>query len=166
MKPEQYYTEDDTLSTETRNRLWRQIARSMGQRRVLFAIRDARSFFAGMAAAVILFLSGAGFLSLMNAFIDARQPQEIRFDDAYRSAIREFESLVPPATPVTLTEPAADALQSKLRQVVLIDSAIVQLRSEIARTDVSPLKRLRLRQLYNMKLQVLQDIIQLGDFEL
>lgn len=166
MKPEKFYQNEDLPSGTARERMWRAISRGTGHSRALLIIRDARSFFTGMAAAMILLLSGTGVYSLANGFLESRQPREIRFDDAYRSAIREFESVLPSKATISSTEPAADIIQSKLNQLKLIDSAISELRSDIARTDLSPLKRSRLRQLYSMKLGVLQEIIQQGGIEL
>ena len=51
----------------------------------------------------------------------------------------------------------------KQQQLDLIDQAIRELRSNIARTDLSPVKQSRLRQLYSLKLQVLQDLLEHGD---
>ncbi len=166
MKAEEFYTDDDHPSRETRKKMWAVISRSTGQSRPLFAIRDSRSFFAGMAASLVLLLSGTGLYSLANQFLESRQPHEVRFDDAYRSAIKEFENVLPAPIPVVSSETNGGRLQSRLQQLALIDDAILELRVGIDRTDVSPLKRSRLRQLYSMKLQVLQDIIQQGDMEL
>lgn len=166
MKAEQFYTDNDRPSHEAKKRMWGVISRSTGPSRVLFAIRDSRSFFAGMAAAVLLLLSSTGMYFLANQFAESRQPNEVRFDEAYRSAIKEFEDVLPSPVQVSSVETSGGRLQSRIQQLALIDQAITELRIGIDRTDVSPLKRSRLRQLYSMKLQVLQDIIQQGDMEL
>lgn len=166
MKPEQFYRSDDHPSQQAKERMWRTISRSTGAATAILAIRDARSFFTGMAAAVVLLLSGTGFYTLVTQLVESREPREVRFDDAYRSAIREFEEVLPSPVRAASVESGSGRLQSRLEQLSLIDSAITDLRSDIARTDLSPLKRSRLRQLYSMKLQVLQEIIQLGGMEL
>ena len=166
MKAEQYYTDDDRPSRESRNRMWAVISKSTGQSRIPFAVQDSRSFFAGMAAAVLLLLSGTGMYFLANQFVESRQPNEVRFDDAYRSAIKEFEDVLPSPVQVTSVETNGGRIQSRIQQLALIDDAITELRVGIDQMDVSPLKRSRLRQLYSMKLLVLQDIIQQGDTEL
>lgn len=166
MKAEQFYTDDDRPSREAKKRMWAIISRSTGQSHILFAVRDSRSFFAGMAAAALLLLSGTGLYFLANHFVESRQPREVRFDDAYRSAIKEFEEILPSPVQVSSVETNGGRLESRIQQLALIDAAITELRLGIARTDVSPLKRSRLRQLYSMKLRVLQDIIEQGDMEL
>ena len=166
MMAEQFYKDDDHPTQRAKDRMWTAISKSTGPSRILFAVHDSRSFFAGMAAAFLLLLSGAGLYSLVNQFVESSQPQEVRFDDAYRSAIKEFENILPSPVHVSSVEANGGRQQSRLEQLALIDSAITELRLDIARTDLSPLKRLRLGQLYSMKLQVLQDIIQQGDMEL
>ena len=166
MKAEQFYPEGDHPSRHAKERMWDVISKSTGKSITVLAIRDARSFVAGMAAAAVLLLSGTGLYSLVNRFVESREPQEVRFDDAYRSAIKEFEDILPPPVRVSSIETESGRLQSRFEQLTLIDSAISDLRSDISRTDLSPLKRSRLRQLYSMKLQVLQDIIQQGGMEL
>jgi len=166
MRPDQFYRDDDRPSRLTKKRMWAAISRTMGEPRVVFAVRDSRSFFFGMAAAVLLLLSAAGLYSLVNQFVESRQPQEVRFDDAYRSAISEFEDVLPSPVRVSSVETQSGRAQSRLDQLTLIDSAITELRADIARTDLSPLKRSRLRSLYSMKLRILQEIIQQGEMEL
>lgn len=166
MKPEHFYRDDDHPSRHAKARMWAAISKSTKQSRIVFTVRDSRSFFAGMAAAAVLLLSGSGLYSLVNQFVESRQPKEVRFDDAYRSAIKEFENILPSPVQVSSVETNSGRLQSRLEHLALIDSAITELRADIARTDLSPVKRSRLRQLYSMKLQVLQDIIQQGDMEL
>ncbi len=130
---------------------------------VVFAIRDRRSFVYGMAAMLLLFFSSIGVYTLLNSAMQSRQPAELQFDEAYRSAIEEFESVLPA---VAKNEPGESVMIIKRQQMALIDHAIKELREDIARTDLSPLKRSRLRQLYGMKLRVLQEIIEQGDVEL
>ena len=167
MKPEHFYSPDEHPSSAARRRMWREIASGVSSRRSVFSIRDPRSFAAGMAAAILLLLAGNGLYDLAHRFYEQRRPQEVRFDEAYRSAIREFESVIPsPVKTASGGSSRADLLHSRIRQLELVDSAITELRSDIARTDLSPLKRSRLKQLYAMKLQVLQEIIQQGDIEL
>jgi hypothetical protein len=166
MNANQFYPAGDHPSRQAKERMWDVISKSTGKSITVLAIRDVRSFAAGMAAAVMLLLSGTGLYSLVNRFVESREPQEVRFDDAYRSAIKEFEDILPPPVQVSSVETESGRLQSRFEQLRLIDSAISDLRSDISRTDLSPLKRSRLRQLYSMKLQVLQDIIQQGGMEL
>jgi len=166
MNIDQYYRPEEMPPGDSRKRMWNAISRATRTQGGLPVVRDTRSFLTGMAASVILFLSAAGAYSLVDGFLESRQPHEIRFDDAYRSAIKEFESVIPSTNNLSASEPAADLLQSKLNQLKLVDEAIAELHSDIAKTDLSPLKHNRLRRLYSMKLKVLQEIIQQGGIEL
>ena len=163
MNPEQYYTKDDHPSSAARGRMWKNISAKTQIPAPVLSIRDRRSFLYGMAASFLLILSVAGLISIVEKTMNANQPVEVRFDNAYRSAIAEFEDVLPSITSPSTTNTQADFLKVKQQQLDLIDQAIRDLRSSIARTDLSPVKQSRLRQLYSLKLQVLQDLLEHGD---
>lgn len=165
MNKEQFYSKDDLPSGAERAAMWKRIQSRIGHG-PLFNIPDRRSFFYGIAAAFVLAFSGFGLYTLVDRIITPEQPVELRFDQAYRSAIQEFESVLPALGRVRDTEVERDMLQTRRQQIDLIDSAIRELREDIARSDLSPLKRSRLRQLYTLKLQVLLEIIEQGEIEL
>lgn len=163
MNPDQFYRKDDSLSPTAHKRLWAIIASRRRIPSTFWSIPDGRSFFYGMAASLVILLSTAGLVSILGQTLHARQPAEIQFDDAYRSAIAEFEDLLPAVSSSARAASSHEALRAKLQQLVLIDAAIKDLRSDLASIDLSPLKQSKLRSLYSMKLQVLQEIIEQGD---
>lgn len=164
MNADDFYKPSDSPSQGQRQKMWRAVeAATRQQAALVFAIRDRRSFLYGMAAAILMAFSCIGIYSVLTTALQSREPAELRFDAAYRSAIQEFESVLPTAT----RDDAGDSVNLiKRQQLALIDAAVRELREDIARTDLSPLKRSRLRQLYSMKLRVLQEIIAQGDIEL
>ena len=87
-------------------------------------------------------------------------------ESAYQAAIREFENVALPQD-AQRTSPGKHGLASSQHiQLQFLNSAIDELKRETKSNDLSPLKRLRLHELYNMKLQLLQEMIQQGDIEL
>ena len=69
--------------------------------------------------------------------------------------------------PVRATADAHGAsTAARLAQVRKIDEAIGALRSTTGDGDLSPLLQRRLRQLYSLKLQALQQLIENGEWEL
>ena len=54
MMAEQFYKDDDHPTQRAKDRMWTAISKSTGPSRILFAVHDSRSFFAGMAAAFLL----------------------------------------------------------------------------------------------------------------
>ena len=165
MNPDQFYGQDDRPTLKERGTMWKRIAAGIRPGSMFLGIPDRRSFFFGMAAAVLLILSGFGLSTVLGRFAVPEQPAELRFDEAYRSAIREFEEVLPAVSREAGTDRSRELLQTRRQQIAMIDAAIVELRNDIDRTDLSALKRSRLRQLYALKLQTLLEIIEQGDLE-
>jgi hypothetical protein len=163
MKPEQFYRDDDNPTRSTKQRIWRAIDGVLQPRRPLFSISDTRSFAYGIAASFLLLFSGYGLYHMVDRFLTVDRPAELRFDAAYQSAIQEFERVLPVASGPSTDEPDKDLLEARLQQIRLIDAAIKELRTDIARTDLSPVTQARLRQLYGLKLRALLEIIEQGE---
>lgn len=163
MKPEQFYRDEDDPSPAARKRMWNIVATRTNASMPFLSIRDGRSFLYGMAASFLLLLSVAGAWTILERTMRAYQPAELRFDSAYQSAIEEFENALPSLSLSSRGVEKTEAVKAKFQQLVLIDAAIKDLRSDLAHTDLSAVKQSRLRQLYSMKLQVLQDLIEQGD---
>lgn len=163
MNPEQFYRGDDNPTRSTKQRIWRSIDGVLQPRRVLFSISDTRSFAYGIAASFLLLLSGYGLYHMVDRFTAGDRPVELRFDAAYQSAIQEFERVLPVATGPSHNDPGLELFEARLQQIRLIDAAIKELRTDIARTDLSPVTQARLRQLYGLKLRALLEIIEQGE---
>lgn len=163
IRPEDFYEQEGTLNEGDRRRIWKGIRRSLpaGRHPLLF-ITDARSFFYGMAAAVLL---GFALLGGMQAVRLVQDPPETRLVLAYQSAISQFEAVVPVSTGAP-GQAQSGQVQSWKNQLVLVDAAIVVLRLDIRENGPSPVKQTKLRELYALKLQVLQTMIENGGIEL
>lgn len=168
IEPGEFYTTDDMPDKRTRDALWRSIERassSRGTQRVL--IRDSRSFMFGMAASIVLGLALVGAWTVGNRAFENAQPTQLRLEQAYVSAIHEFEQVVPSVTVKDAGRPQAQGqLRGRQHQLALINGAIADLRKETNGKDLSPLKRERLRGLYSQELNILQEMIEEGEIEL
>jgi hypothetical protein len=128
---------------------------------------DRRSFAFGMAASIILGLALYGGWSILREAFEASRPQPLRLEQAYVSAIREFEQIVPAAGGgASQSMQTVGQLTKRREQLELVDRAITDLRLQTNGTDLSPLKRDKLRQLYGMKLHILQQMIEEGEIEI
>lgn len=164
--PEEFYTEKDSATPQTRKRMWGRIERALPQQKI-FLISDKRSFVYGMAASFVLFLAGVGAFDLIRQGFESSQSVDTRLDKAYRSAIKELEAVVPSAISVSTENPNRQgSIQSRKQQLQLINEAIAGLRTDIEHGGPSPIKSSRLRELYSLKLQALQNIIENGEVEL
>ena len=91
----------------------------------------------------------------------------MKLDAAYQSAIEEFERVVPQIVSIGGNNPGEiNYFTIRKEQLLKIDDAIAGLRSESSGSDLSSLKQKKLRELYSMKLKVLQEMVENGEIEL
>ncbi len=165
---EQFYKQDDYPDIPSKKRMWKAIKQGVRQPAAsLFHIESRRSFLYGIAATVLLYFTSVGVYTTMKQSIEKGKPQAIRFSEAYRAAIEDFESVVPQfVNSGSINEQERSYIQVRKEQLSKIDAAIKSFQEEHGGADVSPLIQQRLRQLYSMKLQVLQQLIDKGEIEL
>jgi hypothetical protein len=168
IEPRQFYTPNDLPPPASKKRMWQGIKREISPRRAsLLFIADRRSFAYGMAAMVLLYLATVGGVTVVKQLVERAQPAELKVDGAYESAISAFERVMPSVVATaSKTPPEPGRLASRQEQLRLLDAAISDLRRQTNGVDLSPLTRERLRQLYSIKLQILQQMIEQGEIEL
>lgn len=168
IKPDRFYKKEDNPTNQSKIRMWNDIIRELPKRKgSLLHIPDKRSFIYGIAALFILYFAALGVMGTIKQTIEQSQPQVVKVDKAYQSAIREFEKIAPHVKYTTAANRTGQDYAS-LRQEQLdnLDATIESLRKETPSGDLSPLLQTRLRQLYSMKLQILQDMIENGEITL
>jgi hypothetical protein len=168
VKPDGFYSAGDSPGKRSISEMWRRIQRQATPLQTdTWLVGDRRSFVFGMAATVVIGLALVGTWTLARQAFENGQPQPLRLEQAYVSAIKEFEQVLPFVTASTSQTPQIkEELTQRVRQMSLVDAAISQLRLQTNGTDLSPLKREKLRQLYAIKLQILQQMIERGEIEL
>ncbi len=166
--PKDVYASHDEPSWRTRHAIWSAIERTVAPAKSpVFFIPDVRSFAYGIAAALLLYFSSIGVWQVIKHGVEAGQPTELKLDKAYLSAIDELERVIPvAASSQQQTSEASGALTARKEQLRLLDEAITGLRLETGSNDLSAMKHARLRQLYSLKLQIIQQMIEHGEIEL
>ena len=163
--PNSFYSKESTPAENVKRNMWTSISQSLFHPRSTVSF-DRKSFFYGIAASFVLMFTFIGIYTTVKQVIDVAQPQEIRTDRAYQSAIHEFENVL------FSNENGSSSLQKnnhnvlRKKQLQFLDDAINELRHETNSHDLSPLKRQRLHELYTMKLSLLQEMVQQGEIEL
>lgn len=164
--PKQFYTKDDHPDSMTKQRMWKSISMLLFQvKNTTFFMFDQKSFVYGMAASFILMFACIGVYSTFRQFIENSQPNEIKADKAYQSAINEFEHLLYSTNAGSVRSPNNDLVSARKNQLRYLNDAIDKLKQDMNSHDLSPLKRQRLFELYTMKLTLLQNIVQQGEIE-
>ena len=161
IEKKEFYADEESPSSRKRDAIWRSIRRSAAPlRSEAWLVRDRRSFVYGMAASIILGLALIGAWTVAGQAFENARPQPLRIEQAYMSAIREFERVIPAVGTQTAQSPrSSDLLTDRKEQLKLIDAAISELRRQTNGTDLSPRVRERLRGLYSKELQILQQMI-------
>src|SRR5579862_3288666 len=163
--PETFYSGDDYPGSHRKKEMWNAVnKRTEPHEARMF---DTKSFAYGIAASIVLYFASVGAYTTAKQAMVKSQPAEVRLDNAYQSAVQELEMVVPQAvTQLRGTETMRQYVDLRTAQLKEIDSAIVDLRSEISTGDLSAMKQERLRHLYSMKLRVLQAMIEKGEIKL
>jgi hypothetical protein len=161
IRKEDFYTRRDIPRPRTMNAMWLAIRRLASPLRSdPWIVRDRRSFVYGMAATLILGLALVGAWTIARQAFENSRPEPLRQEQAYLSAIQEFERVLPSVSVRrSLLPRVRGQLTQRDEQLKQVDAAIADLRRQTNGTDLSPLKRERLLDLYSMKLRILQQMI-------
>jgi hypothetical protein len=164
--PKTFYNPHDDPTERQKAKIWNAVAGAIAFRRTpLLMIADRRSFFYGIAAAVIVYLAGVGLYHQVKETIDRTQPAVVQVDYAYQSAITALERAVPAVLTSAKPEPVRERLRSRYDQLRMIDGAILEMKKEANGADLSAMSRSTMRDLYSMKLKILQQMIEQGELE-
>jgi hypothetical protein len=166
--PDNFYSKDDLLDKNSRAVIWKNIKKSITRKsRPGFRYIDTRSFAYGMAAAVVILFSLAGMYSILLNILESKQPDFIKINDAYTTAIDKFEKALPENLLTGKDHTNLDEFISiKQENLDNISTAIFELQKELPKKDFSTIKQKRLRALYSMKLKILEDLILLEKGEI
>ncbi|MBI4429008.1 MAG: hypothetical protein HY562_07800 [Ignavibacteriales bacterium] len=164
--PDQFYSADDYPADRQRASMWARIRREMGGPSRFLFLADRRSFFHGMAASFLVMFAAVGVYTTARGAIEYSQPQAVKLDRAYQSAIREFERIAIQTMDGSQSELSKELSLTRKEHLELLDKAINELKLETNSNDFSSLKRVRLRQLYSLKLKLLQEMVEQGEIEL
>jgi hypothetical protein len=162
-----FYDDSDTPDQARKQLLWSRIHGTISTRRNTSIIRfHRRSFVWGLAASILFMLATVGAYASWKFLDERNQPRPLKLDRAYQSAIREFECVAFSETQAGGVKRQTDERAIRSEQLSQLDAAITRLRNETSGRDLSPLVQSRLRSLYSLKLQILQQMIEQGDLEL
>jgi len=163
-----FYSENDNPSKNQQKKIWKGINRSITPgKKLIFRISDMRSFYYGMAASFLFIFASIGVYTTAKNVLYNMKPEEVKLDNAYQSAIKEFQKVVPSYEHASQkSENIKVFVNMKEEQLKYLDENIAAIRKETGTTDLSPLKQMYLRQLYAAKLKVLQEIIGTGEIDI
>ncbi|HRI30581.1 MAG TPA: hypothetical protein PLQ21_03550 [Candidatus Kapabacteria bacterium] len=162
MKISNFYDDDDMPSMEARQRMWNRISQSLSTKKQAHFFIETRSFFYGMVASVLITLCGVGLYSTVGGLVSSEN--ENKETEAYKTAIREFEKVVP--SKISLQSNQYEIIQDKKQHIAMIDKEIDKVNKEMSSPEFAELRRITLRQLYHTKLSIILSMIDNGEMEL
>ena len=164
--PDSFYSKNDYATPHQSLSMWNSIRKNLRLPSKFVLMTDRRSFVFGMAASLLLMFSAVGVYTTVRSAVEYGQPPEIKLDQAYQSAIREFEKVALQTTKVNQGNLTQELLLTRKEQLHMLETAINELRKETNSHDLSEMKRARLRHLYGLKLKLLQEMVEQGVIEL
>ena len=166
MKISNFYDEDDMPTIEARQRMWKRISHSLTMKKQAHFFIEKRSFLYGMVASVLITLCGVGAYSTVGTLMQGRiqSTNENKETEAYKTAIREFEKVVP--SKISLQSNQYEIIQDKKQHIAMIDKEIDKVNKEMSSPEFAELRRITLRQLYHTKLSIILSMIDSGEMEL
>ena len=164
--PDSFYSKNDSPTPDQMRSMWANVRKSLRLSSKLFFLSDRRGFLYGMAASFLLLFSTVGIYTTVRSAVEYGQPPEIKLDQAYQSAIREFEKVALQTTKDNQAGLTQELLLTRKEQLQMLEKAINELRNETNSHDLSEMKRSKLRHLYSLKLRLLQEMVEQGEIEL
>ena len=162
MKISNFYDDDDMPSMEARQRMCNRISQSLSTKKQAHFFIETRSFFYRMVASVLITICGVGLYSTVGGLVSSEN--ENKETEAYKTAIREFEKVVP--SKISLQSNQYEIIQDKKQHIAMIDKEIDKVNKEMSSPEFAELRRITLRQLYHTKLSIILSMIDNGEMEL
>lgn len=166
IKSEEFYSSKDHPNIFVKNKIWKDVKRSFRKSKMKFVLGvDFKSFSFGVAFAVIVFISLVTAVNLISQFISKDEPEEVRINKAYSSAIKELERSLPEyISLLNKSESTKGLVNVRFEELEKINEAICMYKSLSKQADSSPLTQDRLRKLYQLKINAINKIIEIeGD---
>lgn len=158
---DEFYKEEK-LSSIKKKRIWKNIKSEFhGKKfRTEYSFHKI-SFSLGFAAAFILLFACIGLYSVIRGLMYENTPMNLRINSAYQNVISQLEKNLPETKTSGESIIVDEFIQIKKEELNDIDKAIKVFQNEGYKNDYSRIKQERLRELYKMKLEVLEKIIEM-----
>lgn len=158
-----FYGQNDYPLKPEKQKMWRRISKELkSESKKLLGDIELRSFIFGLAAAVIAFFTLTGVYTTIKNLSDEKLPDQVKINNVYKKVVADFEKALPIASDKTnRTVKVDDWISSRHEEMKNINTAITEISNDLQQKDFSPLKQKRLRELYRLKLKIIDEIIEL-----
>ena len=158
-----FYDKNDYPGNTKQKIMWHNIRNSISgnfaNRRTLI---DLRSFMFGMAFTIIIFVISIAAVKFVPQLFLNYKNEEVKINNAYSSASDELEKSLPHfISTLDKSERTKQLLNVRMEELHYINETIKQYKYSINQTDLSIIKQQRLLELYQLKIDAINKIIQL-----
>ena len=164
--PKKFYTKDDYPDKVTQNKIWNNIRGSVfSNRRSVNSFIDLRSFSFGVVFTAAVFLFAFFVIKMTQGVFSEYNPETQKVNRSYSDAANELEKVIPDyIQTLGNSERTKELLDIRLEELKNINNAINQYKTSFSQKDITKIKEQRLLQLYQLKIDAINKIIQLkGD---
>ncbi len=156
----EFYKEEDRITRVQKSRIWQAVHFQLfsGDLKSHFNF-EWRNYTLGMATSVILFLAGIGVWTLIgDSRINAESELSL-LNSTYSQAIYKLEKIAARKLSNSNVKNLDELLQAKSERLNSVSNAISEIKTNKELREFETIKEKRLRQLYLMKLEILDEII-------
>ena len=158
-----FYGKDDYPGNAKQKIMWNNIRNSIldnfaNKRTVM----DLRSFMFGMAFTIVIFIISIAAIRFVPQLFFNFKNEEVKINHAYSSAAEELEKSLPNfISTLDKSERTKQLLNVRMEELQYINETIKQYKHLLNQSDLSIIKQQRLLELYQLKIDAINKIIQL-----
>lgn len=162
-----FYGSHDSPGKSEIKKMWNEVENSLKveKKRFLKSALDTRSFIYGMAFTIIVFLFALAAVRFAPGIVYDNKSEDVKINRAYSRAADELEKSIPNfISTLDKSERTRELIDVRLEELKYINDAIYQYKNMLKQSDLTKIKQERLLELYQMKIDAINKIIQLkGD---
>lgn len=162
-----FYHGDELPGKSNRKKMWKGIEDNLRveKKRFFKTTLDTRSFVYGMAFTIIVSIFVLAAVRFVPGIVYDNKSDDVKINRAYSKAAEELERSIPNfISTLDKSERTRELLDVRLEELNYINDAINQYKNTLRQSDLTKIKQERLLELYQMKIDAINKIIQLkGD---
>lgn len=159
-----FYNEKDFLNENKKEIIWNKISNEINAGTKRNFHFEWRSFLIGAAAAVFLLFASIGIKTVIENQIFHSEPEYVKLDRSIREAANKFEKFIPAGREIEYGSVAVDDfISSRKEKLENVNYGITELQKDLGGVRYSQIKYRKLRELYLMKLNIIEEIIKMEE---
>ena len=160
-KQNRFYERSESPDSRLSKKMWNEIEQNINPIKKEFSFTvERKSFSFGFSAAALLVIVVFNLYAFLSNIAFSNEPEIIKINKTYSETISGMERILPAALfDESKSINVDEHLLAKLENLDNVNQAITDLHDDFSTQDVSLIKQERLRTLYRMKLDVLENLI-------